>query len=138
MSDVCIDTDVASLIQKRRQPDWIRPHLLGTRVWLTFVTVGELAKWAEIRSWARPAREHLDEWLDARGILPYDTAVAKTWGWLAARAQQRGRPRPHNDMWIAACCIRHQIPLVTLNVKDFADFADYDGLILVRPPTPSD
>ena len=45
-------------------------------------------------------------------------------------AQQRRRPRPPNDMWIAACCIRHQIPLVTLNLKDFEDLAD---LTLIRP-----
>ena len=44
MSDVCVDTDVASLIQKRREPDWVRGHLIGQRIWLTFVTVGELAK----------------------------------------------------------------------------------------------
>jgi predicted nucleic acid-binding protein len=36
-------------------------------------------------------------------------------------------------MWIAACCIRHRIPLVTLNIKDFDDFADHDGLALARP-----
>jgi predicted nucleic acid-binding protein len=36
-------------------------------------------------------------------------------------------------MWVAACCIRHQIPLVTLNFKDFVDFRQ-DGLELVEPP----
>jgi predicted nucleic acid-binding protein len=137
VSDVCLDTDIASLIQKRREPDWVRAHLIGQRVWLTFVTVGELAKWAEIRSWGPPARERLDRWLAARGVLPYDETVARTWGWLAARAQKRGRPRPHNDMWIAACCIRHGIPLATLNTKDFDDFADLDGLVLLRPLGPT-
>src|SRR6266567_6312681 len=32
-------------------------------------------------------------------------------------------PRPHNDTWIAACCLVDGIPLATLNTKDFADFA---------------
>ena len=41
---------------------------------------------------------------------------------------------PQNDMWIAACCIRHEIPLATLNLKDFQDFADHDGLVLLRSP----
>jgi predicted nucleic acid-binding protein len=35
-------------------------------------------------------------------------------------------------MWVAACCIRHQLPLVTLNQKDFVDFR-HDGLDLVEP-----
>jgi len=57
--------------------------------------------------------------------------VATTWGELQARAQLRGRPRPVNDTWIAACCIVDALPLATFNVKDFADFVTYDGLQLV-------
>jgi len=62
---------------------------------------------------------------------PYDEAVAATWGWLDARAQARGRPRPINDMWIAACCLVEDVPLATLNRKDFEDFAEHDGLRLI-------
>jgi hypothetical protein len=36
-------------------------------------------------------------------------------------------------MWVVACCIRHRLPLVTLNQKDFVDF-QHDGLELVEPP----
>ena len=56
------------------------------------------------------------------------------WGRLAARAQLRGRPRPQNDTWIAACCVRHDVPLVTLNIKDFRDYAEHDGLRLLGEP----
>ena len=110
------------------------PQLVNKRAWHTFVTVSELAKWAEVRSWGPPAHARLDVWLAARGVLAYDEAVARTWGWLAPRAQRRGRPRPQIDMWVAACCTRHDVPLITLNVKDFADFASYDGLRLLREP----
>ena len=54
-----------------------------------------------------------------------------TWGQVQARAQLRGRPRPVNDAWIAACCLVNQLPLATFNAKDFADFAQHDGLVLV-------
>lgn len=131
MADVVIDTDVASLLQKRRAPGWVDRHLLGARVWLSFVTVAELAKWAEVRSWGEASRRRLDTWIGHQGVIPYDAEVACTWGRLAAAAQRRGRPRPQNDMWIAACCIRHGIPLLTLNTKDFADFATYEGLVLL-------
>jgi toxin FitB len=49
---------------------------------------------------------------------------------LQARAQRRDRPRPVNDTWIAASCV-HRLPLATFNTKDFADFAQYDGLQLL-------
>ncbi len=54
-----------------------------------------------------------------RPVIPYDTQIARVWGELAGAAQLRGRPRPQNDTWISACCLRYQVPLVTLNTADF-------------------
>ncbi|MFZ0160432.1 MAG: hypothetical protein WAL50_15505 [Kineosporiaceae bacterium] len=65
------------------------------------------------------------------GRPPYDTQVAATWGQLQAYAQLRGRPRPQNDTWIAACCLARDLPLASFNVKDFNDFADHEGLSLI-------
>ncbi len=48
MRDIVIDTDAASLLQKNQAPPWVLRHVDGARIWLTFVTVGELAKWAVI------------------------------------------------------------------------------------------
>jgi toxin FitB len=64
--------------------------------------------------------------------LPYDRSVAARWGEIQAYAQLRGRPRPANDSWIAACCLVRGAPLATLNVKDFADFEEHEGLELLR------
>jgi len=61
-------------------------------------------------------------------ILPYSPRVAITWGDLQAHAQLRGRPRPANDTWIAACCLVRELPLITYNRKDFEDFADHEDL----------
>jgi toxin FitB len=62
--------------------------------------------------------------------VKYDKRVATIWGELQARAARRGRARPANDTWIAACCIAEGLPLATFNRKDFEDFATYDGLRL--------
>jgi len=64
-------------------------------------------------------------------LLPADEAVAQMWGALRARATGRGRPRPTNDTWIAACCLVHGLPLATFNTKDFVDFAQYENLVLL-------
>ncbi|MFE9917427.1 hypothetical protein ACFYPG_19955 [Micromonospora sp. NPDC005553] len=57
-------------------------------------------------------------------LVVLDTDVA------SAILRGRGRPRPTNDSWIAACCLVDRLPLATFNGKDFADFAEYDGLRL--------
>jgi predicted nucleic acid-binding protein len=67
----------------------------------------------------------------ARGHAPHSERVAVRWGELQARAERRGRPRPVNDTWIAASCLVRDLPLATLNIKDFSDFADHDGLRIV-------
>jgi len=61
-------------------------------------------------------------------VLPGDEAVAAIWGRLSAAAVRRGRSRPVNDMWIAACCLTYEVPLATLNVKDYEDFKEHHGL----------
>lgn len=132
MADVVIDTDVASLLQKNRSPMWVHRHLIGSRVWLTFVTVGELAKWGVVRKWGLGRRQLVDAWTAGRPVIPYDPQVARVWGELAGAAQLRGRPRPQNDTWIAACCLRYRVPLITFNVADFDDFVVHHDLVVLR------
>jgi predicted nucleic acid-binding protein len=68
--------------------------------------------------------------------LPVDAAVAREWGRLAAAIVSRGgkRRRRALDLVIAATANVHQVPLMTLNPKDFAPIAD---LVDVRAPTPN-
>jgi predicted nucleic acid-binding protein len=73
-------------------------------------------------------REELANWLSHVPVLPGDEAVAAIWGRLSAAAVRRGGPRPVNDMWIAACCLAYEVPLATLNLKDYEDFKEHHGL----------
>jgi predicted nucleic acid-binding protein len=131
MSLIVLDTDVASASLRNRLPDRLRAALARHTMCVTFVTVGELAKWRVLRSWGPHRTADLARWREHVGVLAYDEALADMWGQLQARAQLRGRPRPHNDTWIAACCLVDNLPLATLNLKDFADFAEYERLIIV-------
>ncbi len=40
--------------------------------------------------------------------------------------QLRVHTRPANDTWIAASCLARQLPLATLNLKDFADVVEHE------------
>lgn len=128
---VVLDTDVASLLLRRRIADPLAHRLAGNVLAVTFVTVGELTKWTLVRRWGPDRVETMRTFLAGLVVLPYDQRVAARWGELQAYAQLRGRPRPTNDSWIAACCLVRQLPLSTLNVKDFADFRDHEGLELI-------
>jgi predicted nucleic acid-binding protein len=131
LSVVVLDTDAVSLLQRGRlEPTYAR-HLVDSTLAVSFVTVGELHKGMDLRNWGDRRRSDLEGWLDRFLVLPYSEDVARRWGELAARAQKRGRPRPVNDTWIAACCLADDVPLLTLNRADFSDFADHEGLHLL-------
>lgn len=135
MSFVVLDTDVASNAFKRHDlPPPIVAAILHNRLCVTFVTLAELTKWSVSRQWGPTHRRRLEAWLSNVLVLPYNDEiqdVARTWGTIAAHAQSRGRPRPQNDMWVAACCLYYDLPLATLNVKDFRDFSEHEGLTIV-------
>lgn len=133
MDRVVLDTDVSSLSLKHRLPSPVLTRLIGKQPCITFVTLGELIQWAELRQWGRRNRDALESWLDGVIILPYSEDVARTWGRIPAAAIQRERTRPANDTWIAACALAYGLPLATLNVKDFEDFAEHEGLTLITP-----
>jgi toxin FitB len=125
---VVLDTDVASLSLKRKLPPEVLRLLSGRVPLITFVTLAELTRWVEQRQWGAHRRELLSRWLVGKHVLHSADDVAHTWGAITAYAYLRGRPRPTNDSWIAACCLAYDLPLATQNVKDFEDFASYEGL----------
>ena len=131
MRYVVLDTDVASRIIKRPLNGPLAARLTAVAWCVTFVTVGELWQWASMRSWGRRTREELEDWLSSVVKLDSDPVISREWGRISADARRRGRPRPANDTWIAACCLVHGLPLATLNRKDFEDFAEHEGLVLL-------
>ncbi|MBW0089422.1 type II toxin-antitoxin system VapC family toxin [Pseudonocardia sp. KRD-184] len=132
MSLVVLDTDVASALLRRRAPEGLSLRLAGQIPAITFVTLGELTKWTLVRRWGPRSLATMQTFLAGLVVLPYDHRVATRWGELQAFAQLRGRPRPANDTWIAACCLIRGLPLATFNIKDFADYEQHEGLDLIR------
>lgn len=131
MAYVVLDTDVASQSIKNRLPGPLAAKLTGYSWAVSFVTVGELWHWAEMRNWGGPSRDHLERWLSRVVVVESDEAVSRAWGRIYAQSKRRGRPRPQNDSWIAACCLANELPLATLNTKDYLDFAEHNGLELI-------
>lgn len=134
MDPVVVDTDVASLLIKRKLPADMARLLAGRPLVLTFVTLGELTRWVEQRQWGPHRREMLDRWLAGKHVLHSDHDVARTWDAITAYASLRGRPRPANDSRVAASCLAYGVPLATRNVKDYEDYAEHEGLCLISGP----
>lgn len=73
----------------------------------------------------------MERWLAQFPVLSATSDVGRTWGELIGYSEQRGRPRPVNDSWIAAVCLANDLPLATLNSSDFEDLAEHEGLKII-------
>jgi hypothetical protein len=86
---------------------------------VTFVTVGELYRWAYKKAWGQSRLAQIEQWCRTVLVIPYDIEVARTWGKLVADRERMGKPLPVNDSWIAACCLARRLPLLTMNRRHF-------------------
>jgi toxin FitB len=128
---IVLDTNVVSYHRAGRLPAGYARLVAANAHCTAFATAGELWHEALNKRWGGARRGALDLWPAKAMILPADLPGAKTWGTITAGAHRRGRSRPLNGTWIAACCIETGLPLLTLNRRDFADFAEHDGLVLL-------
>jgi tRNA(fMet)-specific endonuclease VapC len=121
MDAVLLDTDVFSYLTKSNDPrgEAYRPHVKGKTVAISFVTVGEFYFGAEKKKWSGKTLSNFLERLKAVVIVPYDIELCKTYGKLKASLQGAGVSVSDNDLWIAACAVRHSIPLISNNRKHF-------------------
>ena len=130
MDAVLVDTNVVSYCLKRdSRAQRYAEDMRDRRLCLAFVTVAELRLWAIVKKWGPARVESLEASLRHYVILPFDDALTWEWARIAAHQRSKGRNlRDPSDWWIAACAIRHKIPLITHNPSDFQDIP---GLVLI-------
>lgn len=131
MSDakIILDTNIVSYLMKGGPlAEAYAPHVEGRLLAIAFITVGELYFGAEKKNWGEKKRKELETTLRNFVVIPYDHEIARCYGRLVSERQRNGNPIAPNDAWIAACAVRHRVPLVTHNANDFAEI---DGLTVI-------
>lgn len=126
---VVLDTDAVSLLQRGEFPKELATYLKDSYICVTFITVGELFQGAYQRGWGQVRLNKLRDWLTNVLVLQPNFDTARKWGDLRATGRKKGKTIPANDAWIAACCIGHEVPLITFHVSHFRDI---EGLQLIK------
>lgn len=124
---VALDSSVAIDVLAAQADHVLSPSV--SEFLLPVPVVGEL-RYGALNS--RKATENLGkvEGLVARcQVLNVTTATADVYARLRLDLKQKGRPIPENDLWIAALCVEHQVPLAASD----AHFDAVDGLRRWRP-----
>ena len=117
------DTDaISELFRKRPAPVYVR-WLAGVpreHQFASAVTVGELYRGAfRSEERIRHLKNIEERVLPAVTVLPFDAAVARSYGELHAALEAAGGPLADADVQIAATALHHGLTLVTGNLRHF-------------------
>lgn len=55
----------------------------------------------------------LHEWIAAVPVLDIDEETTQSYAAIGLELKKRGRPIPANDLWVAALCRQHSLPLLS-------------------------
>ncbi len=117
MDNRLVDTCVVSYLFKNHSlAQHYRPLLKGKLLYLSFMTIAELYRWAIGHAWGEKKIEQLEEAIQNYVVLPSDNEMC--WQW-AKISSIKGCPISVGDAWIAATALHYNMPLVTHNVKHF-------------------
>ena len=61
---------------------------------------------ADYESWLR-------QWIAAVTVLDIDDGTTHSYSTIGLELKRKGKPIPTNDLWIAALCRQHSLPLVS-------------------------
>ena len=97
-------------------------------VWLPLPVLGE-AWFAVLKSSRqRQNQERLHAFLDLCYVPPLTMRTAEVYADIRMALQRKGGPIPNNDIWIAAACLEHDLPLATRD----SDFQHVNGLVVLN------
>ncbi len=99
-----------------------------SRVFLPVPVVGELRFGAVNSRKAHANIDRIDNLLKRCRVLDVNVETTLVYANVRSRLKQAGRPIPENDVWIAALCIQHDLPLASSDQH----FLHVEGLRLVR------
>jgi predicted nucleic acid-binding protein len=121
-----VDTDVFSyFLKKDSRAELYKPHTDGHLLFLSFMTIAELERWAMLFSWGDRKIATLDKTFKRYVIQHSNHEICKIWAEIMTESKRKGLNISIADAWIASTAIYLQIPLVTHNAKDFQKI---DGL----------
>ena len=120
-----IDTCVVSyLFKKHSLAQHYRPLLEGKLLYLSFMTVAELYRWAIGRTWGEKKINQLQETIQDYVVLPSDNEMC--WQWAKINSI-KGSPISVGDAWIVATALHYNMPLITHNIKHMVIFMEIGG-----------
>jgi tRNA(fMet)-specific endonuclease VapC len=112
-SSVALDTSVAIALLAGQASALVVPSSI--EVLLPTPVIGELRYGALNSRRATDNLADVERLVSRCRVLDITASTAATYARLRMALKQKGKPIPENDLWIAALCVEHGVPLATLD-----------------------
>lgn len=107
-----LDTNALSAVAEN-EPAAVRSFTQASSIELPVIVLGEY-RFGIAQS---RRRDEYEKWLDdliaATQVLPVDGETSRHYAKVRAELKKAGQPIPSNDLWIAALCRQHRLPLMS-------------------------
>jgi len=123
---VAIDTNIAVQVLNG-DPSTLKVLKQFNEIYIPVTASGELLFGAKNSSKKEENVKRFRAFLDQCYLLPITREIAEVYSNIRLTLKQKGKPIPENDIWIAATCIAHELPLMTKDLH----FQHIDALQLV-------
>ena len=107
-----LDTDALSAAADR-EPAALEVVARAERLAVPVIVIGEYRlgisqsrRRAEYENWLR-------DWIEAVTVLDIDEETTHHYATIGSELKRSGKPIPANDLWIAALCRQHSLPLIS-------------------------
>ena len=107
-----LDTNALSAAAER-EPSALEVVAQAERLAVPVIVLGEY-RFGIAQSRQRASYENwLREWVAAVSVLDIDEETTHSYAAIGMELKKKGKPIPSNDLWIAALCRQHSLPLLS-------------------------
>jgi tRNA(fMet)-specific endonuclease VapC len=124
---ILIDTNAYSDLIRGNEK--IQVILDAHNVYIPLIVIAELRAGFQFGSRQDQNEQILKAFLEKVEVIALNLETTVEYARIYANLRRTGNPIPTNDIWIAAICKQHELPLLTFD----AHFRFIDGLVVVNP-----
>ena len=107
-----LDTNALSAAAER-EPSALEVVARAERLAVPVIFLGEYRLGIAQSRYRATYENWLREWIAAVSVLDIDDETTHSYAAIGAELKKKGKPIPTNDLWIAALCRQHSLPLLS-------------------------
>jgi predicted nucleic acid-binding protein len=110
--ELILDTNALSAAAER-EPSAMETVARAKRLAVPVIVLGEYRLGIAQSRHRANYEDWLRKWIAAASVLDIDDETTQSYAAIGLELKRKGKPIPANDLWVAALCRQHSLPLLS-------------------------